>query len=148
MKDIYREKRGIENDGSSDDGLDIQGFEIREYNHEKFTKIEQCLIPRAKCHIGHSGDGVTDDINSHNEQNREERGNESREKEDDGEEKKEFQIDESNCCEEEEGKWSFCDQEYPYWYDGLYENDNKKNGRKSKEFSENEISSSNRLREN
>lgn len=86
------------------------------------------MIPRTKCHVGHSGDGMTDDIDPHNEQNREERGDESREKEDNGEEKKELQIDKSNCCEEEEGKRSFCDQEYSYRYDGLYENDNKKYG--------------------
>lgn len=89
----------MEHDGRSDDGFDIECFEIWKNNHEKLTEIEEYLISGSDRHIGHGGDGMTDDIDSHHEQDREERGNERREEEDDGEEEQEFEIDEPDRYE-------------------------------------------------
>lgn len=77
MYNIYRKKRRIEHESGSDERLDIESFEIGKHYHQCLAEVEKYLISRVDCHIGHGGDRMTDDINSHNKQNREERRDES-----------------------------------------------------------------------
>lgn len=96
MHEIYREKWRCEHDRRSDDGLDIQCLKVREYDHEKFTEIEEYLIARMDRHIGHGRDGMTDHIYPHDEQYGKDRGDERGEKQYDGKKKKELQINKPN----------------------------------------------------
>ena len=143
MEGIYYEEGMFQNDGSSDDGFDIECFEIGKYYHKYFAEIEEYLVSRSDCHIGHGRDGMTDDIDSHNEHDGEEWRYESRKEQDNGEKEEEFQIDESDGCENHERERSVGDQKHPRRYEGLYGDDEKKNRRKTKEFSEHKIPSSN-----
>ena len=147
MKNVYREKRRLEYDGSSDNRLDIQRFEIRKHNHKEFTEIEENLIPGTNRHIGYRRDGMTDDIDSHDEKYGKERRDKGREKENDGEKKEEFQIDKSDRHEKKNGEGGLRYEKYGGRYDGLYEKNKKENSTETEKFSKDEISSGNGFRE-
>jgi len=84
---------------------------------------------------------MTDDIYSHNEQNRKKRGNESREEKNDGKKKQKFYINKSDWYKEEKRKRSFCDEKHYHWYDRLYEDDKEKNRCETEKFPKNKIPS-------
>lgn len=84
---IDGEKRRCEYDWGSDNRLDIERLEIREYDHKELAEVEKHLISRSNRHIGHGRNRMTNEVNSHNKENREKWGNESREKENDSKKK-------------------------------------------------------------
>lgn len=145
MEGIDSEKRRGNRNGRADQGLYVQGFQVREHDHEKLTEVVQCVVASMNGHIGHRAYGVADDIDPEHEQYGEEGGYEGREKKYDRKKKQELEIDKSEGYENEARERSVGDQEDDERYKGLYRDNKKEDGCEPEEFPEYEVPSFDRF---